>query len=97
MDQIRCGTIVAARDLVSSALADETVLLNFKSGVYYGLDAVGTLIWNLIQQPRTVKELRDAILNEYQVEPEQCERDLLALLEKLKAARLIELSDAPAA
>ncbi len=49
------------------------------SGVYYGLNAVGASIWNLLQQPRTVSEIRDAILGEYEAEPQQCERDLLTL------------------
>ena len=64
------------------------------NGTYYGLDEVGARVWSLIQEPRSVAALRDAITDEYDVEPERCERDLLALLQELEAAELIEVRDA---
>ncbi len=85
--------VVAARDQVSCDLGGEAAILNIKKGVYYGLDPVGARIWNLIQQPRSVKELRATLLEEYDVEPERCESDLLELLEKLLAEGLVELKD----
>jgi hypothetical protein len=45
----------------------------------------------LIQEPRTINEVRDAILAQYEVEPEQCDRDIKALLEELEAEGLIEV------
>jgi hypothetical protein len=83
--------VVAAPDQVSCSLGSEVAILNLKNGVYYGVDPVGAYIWNLIQQPRTVKDLREFLFNEYDVEPERCERDLLALLEKLLGEGLIEV------
>lgn len=82
---------------MSCELAGETAILNLKNGVYYGLDPVGTRIWNLLQSPRRVQEIRDTLLEEYEVTPERCESDLLALLEKLSAEGLIEISDETAA
>ena len=78
-------SVVAAKEQVSSDLAGEAVILDLKSGVYYGLNPVGASIWNLIQEPRTINEVRDAILAQYEVEPEQCDRDIKALLEELEA------------
>ena len=83
--------VVATKDQASADLAGEAVILNLESGVYYGLDAVGARIWNLIQEPRTVNEIRDALLEEYEVEPDRCERDIVALLEQLADAGLIEI------
>lgn len=83
--------VVAAKEQVSSDLAGEAVILDFKSGVYYGLNEVGARIWNLIQQPKTVSEIRDAIVAEYEIEPELCDRDLKALLQQLEASGLIEV------
>jgi hypothetical protein len=85
--------VVAAKEQVSSDLAGEAVILDFKSGVYYGLNEVGARIWNLIQQPKTVSEIRDAIVAEYEIEPEVCDRDLKALLQQLEASGLIEVSN----
>ena len=89
--------VVVSGDQVSSDLAGEVVMLSLKDGAYYGLDEVGARIWNLIQQPRSVNAVRDAILEEYDVAPECCERDLLALLGDLESAGLIEVRHAASA
>jgi Coenzyme PQQ synthesis protein D (PqqD) len=87
----RGSTVVAAKDQVSSDLGGEVAILDLKAGVYYGLDAVGARIWSLIQEPRTVNEIRDILLEEYEVEPERCERDLLVLLQSLADEGIIEV------
>jgi hypothetical protein len=89
------STIVATKDQVSSDLGGEVAVLDLKAGMYYGLEAVGARIWSLIQKPRTVNEIRDIILDEYDVEPERCERDLLMLLQRLADEGLVEVKDEP--
>lgn len=84
--------MVATKEQVSCALGDESAVLNMKNSVYYGLNPVGARIWSLLRQPRSVRELCDVIVGEYEVEHEQCERDVLDLLEKMKVEGLIELS-----
>ena len=83
--------IVASRYQVSCDLAGESVILDVKSGMYYSLNAVGTQIWQLIQAPRAVHAVRDAVLDDYDVEPACCARDLLALLQELAEKGLIEI------
>jgi hypothetical protein len=91
-DDISLKTVVvAAKEQVSCSLGEEAAILHMRSGIYYGLDPVGARIWNLMQEPLTVEELRTAILAEYEVEPAQCEGDLFALLEKLRTEGLIEV------
>ena len=87
--------VVAAKEQVWSDLGGEVVILSFKSGIYYGLDPAGARVWNLIQKPRSMTELREAMLREYDVEASQFERDLLALLESLLAEGLIEVEGSP--
>ena len=82
---------MSAKDQVSSDLGGEVAILDLKAGVYYGLDAVGARIWSLIQEPITVNEIRDILLEEYEVEPERCEHDLLALLRRLADEGLVEV------
>jgi hypothetical protein len=84
----------ATREQVSCMLGDEAAILNMKNTVYYGLNPVGARVWNLVQQSRSVREIRDTLLEEYDVEAEQCERDLLALLEKMREQGLIEVREA---
>jgi hypothetical protein len=89
--------VVAAREQVSCDLAGEAAILRLTSGVYYGLDQVGARIWGLLREPLPVAKIRDALVSEYDVAPERCERDLVALLEHLAAEGLIEFrGDAPA-
>ena len=88
--------VTAAPEQVSCPLGDESAILNLKNTVYYGLDPVGARVWSLLQQPRSVRELRDALLAEYEVEPERCERDLLELLEKMRGEGLIQVRSAAA-
>lgn len=89
----RRSIIVAAKDQVSCDLAGEAAILNIRNGVYYGLDPVGARIWQLIQQPHSVDEVRETLMGEYEVDPERCAQDLVALLEKLLAEGLVELRD----
>ena len=85
--------VVASADQVSSDLAGETIILNLKAGMYYSLDAVGSRIWSLIQEKRSVRDLRNIIFEEYKVEFDRCESDLLALLQELYASGLVEVKD----
>ncbi len=84
-------TVVAVKDQVSCDLAGEAAILNLKTGVYYGLDAVGSRVWELIQEPKTVAAVRDALLEEYEVEPARCESDLKQLLAQLAEKELLEV------
>lgn len=87
------SVVQAAPDQVAANLAEEVVILNLKDGVYYGLNPVGARIWNLLQTPRTVKEVQDILVQEYEVEPHRCRTDMLELLEKLAAKGLIKIED----
>jgi hypothetical protein len=83
------SVVVAARDQVSCDLGGEAAILS--RGVYYGLDPVGARIWELVQVPRTIREVRDVLLDEYEVDADRCERDLLELLERLAAKQLVDV------
>lgn len=85
--------VVASKDQVSCPLEDEVAIVQVKAGVYYGLDPVGARVWELIRTPRSVRSVRDTLLAEYQVGAEQCETDLVALLQSLHEADLIEVAD----
>ena len=87
------SSVVAAGDQVSSDLGEEVAILNLGAGVYYGLDAVGARVWGLIGTPRTVREVRDILLEEYEVGPERCERELLSLIRELAEEDLVEVRD----
>ena len=81
--------VVLSDEQVSTSLGDETVILGMGDGVYYGLDAVGARVWTLLATPRRVSELVSAVTREFDVRAEECERDVLALLDELAERRLV--------
>ena len=83
--------VVAVKEQMSTSLGEEAVILQLKKGVYYGLNPLGARIWELLKEPRTVRDIKEVILAEYEVGPEQCEQDLLRLLKELAAHGLIEV------
>ena len=85
--------IVVAKDQISRDLDGEAVILNMKSGIYCGLNEVGARIWQLIQEPKSVKDLLDTLIKEYEVEPDRCEREVLALLQRTSDNELIEVKN----
>lgn len=87
--------VVATPEQVSCALGEERVILGLRNSVYYGVNSVAASIWELLQRQRAVSELRDAVLEEYEVEPERCERELLGLLEQMRSEGLIQVVDSP--
>lgn len=87
------STVVTAPDQVSSDLGGEAVILNMGSGVYHGLNEVGAKVWDLIEQPKTVKQIKELLIEEYEVDSEVCKNDLLALLKDLQAAGVIEVKN----
>jgi Coenzyme PQQ synthesis protein D (PqqD) len=88
------SVVVATTEQVSCPLGEEAAILNLKNSVYYGVDPVGARVWTLLQSPRSVSELRDTILDEYEVAADECERELLELLEKMRVEGLVEVRDA---
>ena len=85
--------IVATKQQVSCDLGEEAAILNMKNSVYYGLDPVGARIWQLLQQPRSIAEIRDVIASEYDVSAERAESDLRELIGKLLSEGLVELTN----
>jgi hypothetical protein len=76
-------------------LNHETVILHFDKGAYFGLNDVGTVVWEKLQRPQAVSAIRDAILAEYDVDRSQCESDVLRLLNRLHDEGLIEVRNGP--
>ena len=81
-----------SNDVVSRDLEGEAVILNLESGIYFGLDKVGTRIWSLLQEDGSLRRAFDAMQQEYDVAPETLERDILRLVGELRAKGLVTLS-----
>jgi hypothetical protein len=87
----RSSRVVVADDVVSCDLDGEAAILDVKEGIYYGLNPVGARIWNLVQEPTTVDEILKVLLEEYDVELEECRRDVYELIEELSDNGLVNV------
>jgi len=76
-------------DVVFRVLGDEAVILNLSTGIYFGLDTVGTRMWQLISEYGSTEKAGEALLAEYEVEEGQLRRDLDLLIQQLKDKGLL--------
>jgi len=79
-----------SEDVVWRNLQGESVLLDLKSGVYFGLDAVGTRIWTLLQDHSDLQAVLQELLREYEVSDETCARDLMDLVSAMAEKGLVQ-------
>ena len=79
-------------DVLFQELQGEAVVLNLKSGVYFGLDPVGTRIWQLFAAHELLSEIAQTIVAEYDVTEDRSAADLLALVIDLERNGLVTVS-----
>ena len=77
--------VAVSEDAVFRELDGESVVLNLETGMYYGLDAVGTVVWRAVDPKGTLRYALTRVLDEFETEPATAEADLLEL-----ASRLLE-------
>ena len=85
-------TIDISSEVLTQEVGGETVILDLKSETYFGLDKVGTRIWQLLVEQEDIRTITATMMNEYDVEENQVEKDIQNLLVKLDEAGLINLN-----
>lgn len=75
--------------VVARRMGDETVILDLEGGTYFGLDPVGTRIWDLIAEGRTLASVCAAMLEEYEVEEARLQQDVRTLIDDLGTRGLL--------
>ncbi len=85
--------ISVSSDSIFRKLADEAIILNMKTNVYCGLNEVGAAIWELLEEPKSIKEIQDTLLEEYEVGIDQCRDELLTLLQSFLDNELIDVKE----
>lgn len=93
MMKILTQSIKVLPDVLSQEVSGETVLLDLNSENYFGLNDVGTRIWQLIQEDGDMQKVYDMMLDEYDVDEKQLEKDMEELVTKLVDAGLIEIGE----
>ena len=76
-------------EAIARQVGDETVILDLAGEAYFGLNRVGTRIWQLMDEGKTVSEICDALIEQYDVSRDQLEQDTLRLARNLAEKSLI--------
>jgi len=93
---LREETFVRSQAVVGRVVGGETLIVPVRAKVgdlasIYSFNGTGSLIWKLLDAPRTVPELAMAVAEEYQVEVAQAEHDVAAFVADMKAVGLVEV------
>lgn len=92
---LTADSIISAHpEQLSSELDGETILLQMSSGLYYGLNEIGAVIWEMIQTPQSFEAIQAKLLESYEVSAEVCEQEVTKLLGDLHEAGLVEVKSA---
>jgi hypothetical protein len=84
------GRVVVPAHVLLQQVGEESVLLNVQKECYFGLDPVGTRMWQALTKAKTVEAAYKELLGTYDVDAEQLKRDLTGLIEKLVENGLLE-------
>lgn len=76
--------------IMDAKLNDETVMMDITTGKYYNLGEVGGSIWRILERPMTLSALVECLTAEYDVSPEQCEKDVVPFLKQLQESGLMK-------
>ena len=79
--------------VIFKKVGEETVLLDFEAGVYYGLDPVGTRMWELLADGQSLDDVATGMTEEYDVDRETLSRDLRTLIGELASRGLVVMED----
>lgn len=79
--------------LYATVGADDAVMLSMEAGRYYGLNAVARRVWELLETPKSIVELREAICAEFAVDVRTCEADLGEFVNQLLAKDIVRAMD----
>jgi Coenzyme PQQ synthesis protein D (PqqD) len=84
--------VKSANDLISAPVNSEVVILSVERGTYYGLDEIGTEIWQRLESPMRIDMLCEDLAAKYVADRQTIERDVLGLLESLLAEGLVTVT-----
>ena len=81
--------LTRSESIVFTALDDTIVMMDVDEGHYYELDPIATRIWELIDEGATVGAICDALVEQYEVDPQECQQDTMEFLKQAAERRLV--------
>jgi hypothetical protein len=86
------STITRNEDLLSGLVDDEAIIMSIESGSYHLINETGRRVWELLEQPKTVAEICDILIEEFDVDLETCQKGVLQYLEALQTRQVVLVS-----
>jgi len=83
------GNLAVPQHVMARQVGEECVILDLANGTYYGLDAVGARIWELLSEGATPEAICDRVVEEYEVGREQARADIASLIGSLRERGLV--------
>ncbi len=84
--------VTIPQGILVSKVGDETVILNLQNERYFGLDPIGTKMWQALTTTESVQATFDLLAGKFQVDGETLSRDLSAFVEGLHGHGLVEIN-----
>ena len=87
---------IRSQAVVARVIAGETFIVPVRAKVgdlasIYAFNGAGSLIWKLLESPKTVGELAASVAQEYEVASAQAELDVVDFVREMKAVGLVEV------
>ena len=76
-------------DALAAEVGGEIVALNVEKGLCYGLNEIASRVWDLLDQPRSLGEICQALVQSYDVDDDTCRQEVATLLQDLLAEELV--------
>ena len=70
-------------EIITNEIDDEVLMMSIEDGKYYGLNAVGSEIWKLIEEPKTLEEIIPALMEIFEIDEDSCRKESLEFIESM--------------
>jgi Coenzyme PQQ synthesis protein D (PqqD) len=90
--QLRVNSLVRhTSDVFWQDVVEDVVILSMENAHYFGAEGTGAEIWRLLEKPIKIEDICASLVENYEIDRQTCEAEVLAFIEELNAAGLIEL------
>lgn len=91
--QKMAGKIVISKDILFREIEGEAVLLNIRTGVYFGMNPVGTGIWRIMEKKKNLEDVLESMLENFEIDRKTCEQDLAEFVGRLEKNDLVSIEN----
>ena len=79
-------------ELLAADMDGETVMMDMQNGNYYGVNTVGTYIWELLENEQRFNTVLDAVMTHFETLTEDAvAEDIQVFLTDMQAQKLVEI------